>query len=107
MMVLNFYDLAIAEPLQEEAMAINLYSGIGREEAILIAKEFLQKNNLETDYYLSKYKVKLKKGVWNVAFPRRQKVKTFLNIAVSIRIEIDQATGRILGHVIHKGYRIP
>lgn len=84
-----------------------LGEGVSKKEAILIAKEFLQKNGLENDYYLDKHKVKLKNGVWYVAFPRRQKVKTFFNVAVSTMVKIDQTTGKILEHIFQKGYCIP
>lgn len=107
LVIMSYEGIGVTVLQKANAEALHKSHYIDKKEAVSKAKQFLRENGLEADYFPLKYKVKLKEGVWYVVFLKRPKVKTLLNVAVSLRVGVDQLTGGIRNHIIQKGYYVP
>ncbi len=112
---INFFILIVLNTTSLQYVGDNIVKGedmvesnsshhIEKKEAVLLGKEFLQEKGWEKDYFLDRYKAKLKNGTWHIVFLQRPKVKTLFRVAVSLRVEIDPRRGEVIRHVIQKGY---
>jgi hypothetical protein len=96
------------EKAKEEKLARQVQD---RDDALQIAKNYLQEQNLQADYHLvghmTKPLVKLEDGVWNVVFLKKKNKEADKTVDTeSIRIKIEDSTARVIEHEEQVGFFI-
>jgi len=77
-----------------------------RQDAISRAKEYLKKEKLQDGYHLTRYLVALEDGVWHVVFLKKREEKSSDIKSSSIRVTIEEATGKVLKHADQEGFSV-
>ncbi|MFC1708570.1 hypothetical protein ACFL2J_00725 [Candidatus Omnitrophota bacterium] len=74
-----------------------------KKDAIQIAKDYLEEEDMQGDYRLTRYLAKLEGDVWHVVFLKKMGKRSSLEVE-SIRIKIEQSTAQIIEHEEQSGF---
>ena len=99
------------KPEEKFVTTVKFQGSVDRDQAIAIAKEFLQFKGIAGDYFLEErgdfpsYLAEMVDGVWNVVFLK--KVKNYeIGESESIRIKIDPDTGEVIDYQTQQGFYV-
>jgi hypothetical protein len=80
-----------------------------KDDAIQIAKDYLQEEEMQSDYHLvghmTKPLAKLKDGIWNVVFLKKKKADRTVTTE-SVRIKIEDSKGHVVEVENQEGFFI-